>query len=123
VKIYIAVHYVLRPTFTYSMTPQSTDSPVETDYEIAQNAAIDPIWEITEPFGLSQADVDPYGRYKAKLTPEAIDRIQSETEPDGKLVLVTGMTPTPMGEGKTVTAVGLGQALTQRGYNGINYTP
>lgn len=98
------------------MTPQSTDSPVETDYEIAQNAAIDPIWEITEPFGLSQADVDPYGRYKAKLTPEAIDRIQSETEPDGKLVLVTGMTPTPMGEGKTVTAVGLGQALTQRGY-------
>jgi len=90
-------------------------SEPETDYEIAQSVDKKPIWEVTEPFGLDRDDLELYGDYKAKISQEAIDEIIEGDEEDGNLVLVTGMTPTPMGEGKTVTTVGLSQAFNHIG--------
>ena len=74
-----------------------------------------PIVEVAADLGLSEDDLDLYGRNKAKLTPEALSRLRSQ--PQGDLVLVTGMTPTTAGEGKTTTAIGLTQALRQSGAN------
>jgi len=82
---------------------------MKSDIEIAQAARPRPIVEIAEAAGLREDELDLYGRYKAKVLPAAFDRLQSQ--PDGKLVLVTAMTPTVAGEGKTTTTVGLGQAL------------
>jgi len=90
-------------------------SEPETDYEIAQSVEKKPIWEITEPFGVDKDDLELYGDYKAKLTQEKIDELVEGDKEDGNLVLVTGMTPTPLGEGKTVTTVGLGQAFNRIG--------
>ena len=90
-------------------------SEPETDYEIAQSVDKKPIWEITEPFGVDEDDLELYGDYKAKLSQEKIDELVEGDEEDGNLVLVTGMTPTPLGEGKTVTTVGLGQAFNRIG--------
>ena len=67
--------------------------------------------------GLGEDDLDLYGRHKAKLTPEALKHLGSR--PQGDLVLVTGMTPTTAGEGKTTTAIGLTQALRQSGANAV----
>ncbi|MFB6110413.1 MAG: formate--tetrahydrofolate ligase [Halodesulfurarchaeum sp.] len=92
-----------------------TDAEPETDYEIAQSVEEQPIWEVTEPFGLGKDDLELYGDYKAKITQDAIDDLLEGDEEDGDVILVTGMTPTPMGEGKTVTTVGLGQALNHIG--------
>ena len=88
---------------------------IPTDYDIAQSVAMEPIWEVVEPFGLDAGDLELYGEYKAKISHEAIGRLAEESDGDGKLVLVTGMTPTPKGEGKTVTTVGLGQTLNHLG--------
>jgi formate--tetrahydrofolate ligase len=96
----------------------SSDESIPTDYEIAQAAEKQPIADVVEPFGLGREDLELYGEYKAKVSLDAIDRITSEGE-KGKLVLVTGMTPTPMGEGKTVTTVGLGQAFNHIGKNAL----
>ena len=74
-----------------------------------------PIVDVAADLGLSEADLDLYGRHKAKLTPEALEQLQER--PQGNLVLVTGMTPTTAGEGKTTTAIGLTQALRQAGAN------
>jgi formate--tetrahydrofolate ligase len=90
-------------------------SEPETDYEIAQSVDEKPIWEVTEPFGLDKDDLELYGDYKAKISEEAIDDLLEGDQEDGEVILVTGMTPTPMGEGKTVTSVGLGQALNHIG--------
>ena len=90
-------------------------SEPETDYEIAQSVDEKPIWEVTEPFGLDKDDLELYGDYKAKISEEAIDDLLEGDKEDGDVILVTGMTPTPMGEGKTVTSVGLGQALNHVG--------
>jgi formate--tetrahydrofolate ligase len=90
-------------------------SEPETDYEIAQSVEEKPIWEVTEPFGLDKDDLELYGDYKAKISEEAIDGLLEGDKEDGDVILVTGMTPTPMGEGKTVTSVGLGQALNHVG--------
>ena len=96
---------------------QEADSAddIPTDYEIAQSVEMEPIWEIVEPFGLDADDLELYGQHKAKISHEAMDRLATEGDGDGKLVLVTGMTPTPKGEGKTVTTVGLGQTLNHLG--------
>ena len=90
-------------------------SEPETDYEIAKSVEQQPIWEVTEPFGLGKDDLELYGDYKAKISEEAIDDLLEGDKEDGDVILVTGMTPTPMGEGKTVTSVGLGQALNHVG--------
>ncbi|MFB6353305.1 MAG: formate--tetrahydrofolate ligase [Halobacteriales archaeon] len=97
----------------------SSPESVPSDYEIAQAADKRPITEVVEPFGLARDDLELYGEYKAKITLDAVDRLTTENPADGKLVLVTGMTPTPMGEGKTVTTVGLGQAFNHIGENAL----
>jgi formate--tetrahydrofolate ligase len=92
---------------------------VPTDYEIAQEVDTDPITEVVEPLGLAASDLDLHGDDTAKLTFEAIERIKTADRADGKVILVTGMTPTPMGEGKTVTTVGLSQAFNRLGENAL----
>ncbi|MDX1746962.1 MAG: formate--tetrahydrofolate ligase, partial [Halobacteriales archaeon] len=93
----------------------SDDESIPSDYEIAQSVEKHHITDVVEPFGLARSDLELFGDYKAKVSFDAIERITGGGEPDNKLILVTGMTPTPMGEGKTVTTVGLGQALNQYG--------
>jgi formate--tetrahydrofolate ligase len=96
-----------------------SDTSMPTDYEIAQEAEKSHIADVVEPYGLERSDLELSGEYKAKVTFDAIERIREESNEDGKLVLVTGMTPTPMGEGKTVTTVGLGQAFNQIGKDAL----
>ncbi|HWD64485.1 MAG TPA: formate--tetrahydrofolate ligase [Solirubrobacteraceae bacterium] len=82
---------------------------MKSSLEIAQEATLIPIETIAERVGLQPEEVDPYGRYKAKVSLGVLDRLKST--PDAKLVCVTGMTPTKAGEGKTTTLVGLTQGL------------
>ncbi|MFR4977547.1 MAG: formate--tetrahydrofolate ligase [Butyricicoccus sp.] len=84
-----------------------------TDIEIAQNCQMYPIAEIAEKAGIVSDELELYGKYKAKLSSETWQRLQNQ--PDGKLVLVTAINPTPAGEGKTTTTVGLGQAMAKLG--------
>lgn len=87
-----------------------------TDIQIAQSAKLQPITEIAAKLGLSDTEIEPYGRYKAKIPLEAI---RARGEPKGKLVLVTGINPTPAGEGKSTVSVGLADALNLRGRNPV----
>ena len=77
------------------------------DLDIAQQAHLRPIADIADDLGLLQDELELYGQYKAKVSLEAITRL--EDRPKGKYIVVTAMTPTPLGEGKTVTTVGLAQ--------------
>lgn len=86
---------------------------MKTDIQIAQEAAMLPIREVAEPFGITEDDLELYGKYKAKLSDELWDKVKDRA--DGKLVLVTAINPTPAGEGKTTVTVGLGQALNKMG--------
>ena len=88
-------------------------SNVKSDIEIAQECKMQPITEVAKNFGLSEDELELYGKYKAKVSFEAIKRL--EKEKDGKLVLVTAISPTPAGEGKSTTTIGLGQALNKIG--------
>jgi formate--tetrahydrofolate ligase len=90
-----------------------------TDYEIAQSVDTDPITEVVEPLGLAADDLELYGDDTAKLTFDAIERVRNSDRDDGEMILVTGMTPTPMGEGKTVTTVGLSQAFNHIGEDAL----
>ena len=83
------------------------------DIEIAQKAHMLPITEVAAKLGIGEEDIELYGRYKAKLSMDLIKRVQDK--PDGKLILVTAITPTPAGEGKSTTTVGLAQGLAQIG--------
>ena len=90
--------------------------PFPTDYELAQSTEMEPIWELVEPWGLGLDDLQYFGEYTAKVKHHAIERLRDQAEDrEQNLVLVTGMTPTPKGEGKTVTTVGLGQTLNHLG--------
>jgi formate--tetrahydrofolate ligase len=91
------------------MTTPPTGAQVKTSLEIAQDAQLQPIEAIAEQAGLEPDEIEPYGRYKAKIGLSVLDRLNGL--PDGKLVCVAGMTPTRAGEGKTTTAVGLTQGL------------
>lgn len=82
-----------------------------TDIEIAKQAKLLPIDEVAGRFGLLKEELEPYGRYKAKLTEECLERLGKN--PRGRLILVTAINPTPAGEGKTTTLVGLGQAFAK----------
>ena len=86
---------------------------MKTDIEIAQEAQMKPIGQVAESIGISQDELEFYGKYKAKLSDELWDGIKGNE--NGKLVLVTAINPTPAGEGKTTTTVGLGDALTRLG--------
>jgi len=88
-----------------------------TDIEIAQRANMLPITEIAKKAGIKEDELELYGKYKAKLSDDLLERIKDN--PNGKLILVTAINPTPAGEGKTMTSVGLGQALCKIGKNAI----
>lgn len=90
---------------------------MKTDIQIAQEAVMLPITEVAEKLDIKQDDLDLYGKYKAKLSDDYLKRIEGNK--DGKLVLVTAINPTPAGEGKTTTSVGLGQALGKMGKKAI----
>ncbi len=86
---------------------------MKTDIEIAQEAVKLPIKEVAECYGIVEDDLELYGKYKAKITDELWQQVKDR--PDGKLVLVTAINPTPAGEGKTTTSIGLADALTRLG--------
>ena len=86
---------------------------MKTDIQIAQEARMLPVKEVAAAYGITEDDLELYGKYKAKLTDELWEQVKDR--PDGKLVLVTAINPTPAGEGKTTTSVGLGDALTRLG--------
>src|SRR5512139_3913444 len=86
---------------------------MDSDLAIAQRAKLLPIQEITARLGLLDEEVEPFGRYKAKVRLTAIERLGDARF--GKYIVVTGITPTPLGEGKTVTTVGLAQGLAHIG--------
>ena len=90
---------------------------MKTDIEIAQEAVMENITEVAKKLGITEDELELYGRYKAKISDEYIESI-SQRE-DGKLILVTAINPTPAGEGKTTTSVGLGQAFGKLGKKAI----
>ncbi|HET7567547.1 MAG TPA: formate--tetrahydrofolate ligase [Gaiellaceae bacterium] len=90
---------------------------MESSLEIAQAAALRPIVEIAERAGIEEDELEPYGRYKAKVSHAVLDRLADK--PDGKLVAVTAITPTPAGEGKTTTAISLAEGLGLLGENPV----
>ena len=100
------------------MTPSGTidrKSPVPPDIEIAQAAALQPIEAVAEKAGILTDELELYGRYKAKIEYAALlERLADR--PDGKIIDVTAITPTPLGEGKTVTAIGLAESMNALGY-------
>ncbi|WP_461370381.1 formate--tetrahydrofolate ligase, partial [Candidatus Darwinibacter acetoxidans] len=83
------------------------------DIQIAQQAKLRPITEIAAKLSLSEDDIELYGKYKAKVNPQVYQRLKDS--PDGKLIYTTAITATPAGEGKTVTTIGLTQALGKLG--------
>ena len=86
---------------------------MKSDIQIAQEATMLPIKEVAASIGIAEDDLELYGKYKAKISDELIEK--SKNNPDGKLILVTAINPTPAGEGKTTTSVGLGQAFGKLG--------
>ncbi len=90
---------------------------MKTDIEIAQGAILEPITEVAERCGIPEEELELYGKYKAKLSEDYIRSLQDKR--DGKLILVTAINPTPAGEGKTTTTVGLGEAFGRLGKNAV----
>ncbi len=90
---------------------------MKTDIQIAQEAKMVPIKDVAAAYGITEDELELYGKYKAKLTDGLWEQVKKR--PDGKLVLVTAINPTPAGEGKTTTTVGLGQALAKLGKKAI----
>ena len=90
---------------------------MKTDIEVAQEAKMLHIREVAEKLGIAEDELELYGKYKAKLSDELIERVKDE--PDGKLILVTAINPTPAGEGKTTISVGLGEAFGQLGKKAV----
>ncbi len=90
---------------------------MKTDIEIALEAELQTIKTVAEKLNISEDDLDLYGKYKAKLTDELWEKVKDR--PDGKLILVTAINPTPAGEGKTTTTVGLGQAMDKIGKKAV----
>ena len=86
---------------------------MKTDIQIAQEATMLPIKDVAASIGIKEDDLELYGKYKAKISDELINR--TKENPDGKLILVTAINPTPAGEGKTTTSVGLGEAFGRLG--------
>ena len=90
---------------------------MKTDIEIAQEAVMEPITNVAAGIGIDADDLELYGKYKAKLSEEFLEKIQAR--PNGKLILVTAINPTPAGEGKTTTTVGLGEAFGRMGKKAV----
>lgn len=94
-----------------------TSKTVKSDIEIAQEAVLEPIGKIAEQLGLKDSDWEPYGRYKAKVSVDTLEKMNDKA--DGKVILVTSINPTPAGEGKSTVTVGLGQALNKIGRKAV----
>ncbi len=90
---------------------------MKTDLQIAQEAVMEPIGKVAEKLGIREDDLELYGKYKAKLSDGYLKSLRDK--PDGKLILVTAINPTPAGEGKTTTSVGLGQAFGKLGKKAV----
>lgn len=90
---------------------------MKTDIQIAQEAVMEPITEVAKRLDMREEELELYGNYKAKISDSFIERI--EKNPNGKLILVTAINPTPAGEGKTTTSVGLGQAFAKLGKKAV----
>ena len=93
----------------------TTSAPIPSDLEIARAAELRPIVDIATAAGIPEDSLEPYGRHVAKIMPSALDALADR--PRAKYVVVTAVTPTPLGEGKTTTSVGLAQALQHIGYS------
>jgi len=93
------------------------DIEMKTDIEIAQEAVMEPITNVAKALGISEDELELYGKYKAKFSDELLDKI--EQNKNGKLILVTAINPTPAGEGKTTVSVGLGQAFGKLGKKAV----
>lgn len=90
---------------------------MKSDIDIALEAELAPIKEVAEKLDISEEELDLYGKYKAKLTDDLWEKVKDN--PNGKLILVTAINPTPAGEGKTTTTVGLGQAMHKLGKKAV----
>ena len=90
---------------------------MKSDIEIAQEAVMKPITEVAKALEIPADDLELYGKYKAKISDELMSRVKDN--PDGKLILVTAINPTPAGEGKTTTSVGLGEAFGRLGKKAV----
>ena len=90
---------------------------MKTDVQIAQEAKLVPIVEVADYLGIDEHELEPYGRYKAKVSLDVLKRL--EDKPDGKLILVTAINPTPAGEGKTTINVGLSMGLNKIGKKAV----
>src|SRR5579863_1118713 len=101
-----------------SAKPSDAATPTPSNIEIAQRARLKPIAPLArERLGIPEESLEPYGHYKAKVSLDYLAKLNDR--PDGKLVLITAISPTPAGEGKTTTTVGLGDALNQLGKRAI----
>ena len=98
-----------KPVHAVRPTPLHLRTPVPSDIDIAQEATLKPIQELAEELGLEGDELELYGKYKAKVHLSVLERLRDV--PNGKYILVTAITPTPLGEGKTTTTVGLSQAM------------
>lgn len=98
-----------KPSFSFKPTKLKLLRPVPSDIEVAQAAKLKPITQIAEEYGIRENELELYGPYKAKVKLEILDRFKNK--PNGKYIDVTAITPTPLGEGKTTTTIGLSQAL------------
>ena len=90
---------------------------MKTDIQIAQEAVMEPVSRVGEKLSIASEELELYGNYKAKISESYLRKIQDR--PDGKLILVTAINPTPAGEGKTTTTVGLGQAFGRLGKKAV----
>ena len=90
---------------------------MKTDIQIAQETEMLPIREVAAQLGITEDELELYGKYKAKLSDKLMDQVKDN--PDGKLILVTAINPTPAGEGKTTTSVGLSEAFGRMGKKAV----
>ena len=96
---------------------RKADVAMKTDIEIAQEAELIPIVDVAKRIGIEADDLELYGKYKAKVSDEYIEAVKDQ--PDGRLILVTAINPTPAGEGKTTITVGLGEAFGKMGKKAV----
>ena len=108
-KVVIKGKVTKKPAFAFKSTKLKLRRPVPSDIEIAQEAKIKPILQVARELGIRENELELYGPYKAKVKLEILERLKNK--PNGKYIDVTAITPTPLGEGKTTTTVGLSQAL------------
>jgi formyltetrahydrofolate synthetase len=108
-KVVVNKARAIKKAFAFKPTKLNLRRPVPSDIEIAQEAKIKPILQIAAELGIRENELELYGPYKAKVKLEILERLKNK--PNGKYIDVTAITPTPLGEGKTTTTVGLSQAL------------